>query len=57
MQEEWQNPDIFGGKKISFRTLRNLFNVKEHWIRLLETKPKGKGKRKKIFSLLIMCLT
>lgn len=44
-EEEGQSlADLLGGKKISFKTLGNLFDVKEHWIRLLETIPKGKAK-------------
>jgi len=50
-EEEGQSPaDILGGRKISFRILGNLFDVKEHWIRLLETTSKGKAKRE-IYSL------
>lgn len=58
MQEDGQSPaDVLGERKISFKTLGNLFDVKEHWIRLLETIPKGKTKGKSIFSSFIMCLT
>lgn len=49
-EEEGQSPaDILGGRKISFTTLGNLFDVKEHRIRLLGATTKGKAKN--IFSL------
>lgn len=52
MEEEGQSTaDLLGGKKMSFKTLGNLFDVKEHQIRLLETRPKGKTKGKKVYSL------
>lgn len=57
-EEVGQGPaDILGGRKISFRALGNLFDVKEHCIRLLGATPKGKAKGKNILSLLKMCLT
>lgn len=56
MQEDRQSPaDVLGERKISFKTLGNLFDVKEHGIRLLETIPKGKTKGK--ISSFIMYLT
>lgn len=53
MEEEYrQSPaDLLGGKKISYKTLESLFDVKEHWIRLLEAIPKDKVKGKKYILL------